>query len=199
MGGSLEAAASSFGRNLRKQRLHIMQSMLSQLNTNMSVIDMGCGNGSTLKVIRDAGFNKSIGIEYIEKGIIHAEENGFKRNIDVFKMDAKNTTYPDRAFDIVFSEGLWEHFEDPTPFIREFARISKSYIMVIQPNHFSVVGFIMKVGWELLNSKKGGVKEYSFRLEYFEQKLKELNFKLVQQKTTKFNEQAVMLFERVNK
>jgi len=197
MGGSLEAAASPLGRNLRKQRLALLVQLLSKLDKTLSAIDMGCGNGSTLSVLRSVGFSDSIGIEYTEMGIEAAEHNGFKRGLDIFQMDAKATSFPDRHFGLVFSEGLWEHFSDPTPFMDEFIRIADKYIMVIQPNHFSLVGYLMKVGWELLNSEKGGVKEYSFKLEYFTKYLKERGFNLIEIRSTLFNEQSVMLFRRV--
>lgn len=198
MGGSLEDAASPLGRNLRKQRLKIMLQMLLNIRKKVyTAIDMGCGNGSTLQVLRYAGLDASVGIEYTDKGIQAAEHNGFKRDVDIYQMDAKKTSFDDRQFDLVFSEGLWEHFEDPTPFMDEFIRISNRYIMVIQPNHFSPVGYLMKMGWEILNSEKGGVKEYSFRLEYFTEYLRKRNFKLIEIRSTRFNEQAVMLFERV--
>ena len=196
MGDSLEENASHMGKWLRKQRIQIMREMLRMLPPDLKTIDMGCGNGSTLMILRERMKN-SVGIEYTDEGLRRAKVNGFRVGVDVFKMDAKETSYSDREFGLVFSEGLWEHFEDPTPFMDEFIRIADRYIMVIQPNHFSPVGYAMKVGWELLNSEKGGVKEYSFRLEYFEKYLQERGFNLVLKRGTLFWEQAVMLFERV--
>lgn len=197
MGGSIEENASPIGRRLRKRRLEIMREMLASLDKSLSVVDLGCGNGSTLRVIREAGFKDSIGLEYTERGLEAAQTlNGFKLNRDVFMGDAGNTGYPDRSFGLVFSEGLWEHFKDPTPYMDEFIRIADRYIMVIQPNHYSLVGWLLKIGWQIFESEKGGVLEYSFRLEYFIGYLGARGFKLAQMRSTRFNEQAVILFER---
>jgi hypothetical protein len=116
--------------------------------------------------------------------------------VDVFQMDAKETVFPDRHFGLVYSEGLWEHFEDPKPYMDEFMRISGRYIMVIQPNHYSPAGWLLKKLWDMLASDKGGVVEYSFRISYFVDYLKERGFKLIQYRSTIFNEMPVLLFER---
>lgn len=197
MGASLEDNASPIGRRLRKRRLEIMREMLAPLDKGMTVVDAGSGNGSTLRVLRECGFAKSVGYEYTDGGLAAAERlNGFKVGVDIFKGDAKALPYPDRGVDMYYSEGLWEHFKDPTPFMDEAVRVADKYIMVIQPNHFSPAGFALKLGWDLLESEKGGVKEYSFRLEYFEKYLKDRGFDLVQKRSTQFNEQSVMLFKR---
>jgi hypothetical protein len=197
MGASLEENASWIGKRLRHQRLKIMREMLSQIPKNLTAIDMGCGNGSTLQVLRDAGFSNSIGIEYTELGIRAAQANGFVFNRDVFQMDAKKTPFQDRLFGLSFSEGLAEHFEDPTPFLEEQVRITDKYIMLIQPDHFSIAGYTLKVAWDLFAFEKGGVKEYSYRLQYFIDYFAEKYFKLVEKRGTQLHEQAVMLFERV--
>lgn len=196
MGASLEENASWIGKRLRKQRLQIMREMLAPLDKSLSVIDMGCGNGSTLRVLRECGFKDSIGIEYTEKGLEAAQHNGFTLNQDVFQMDAKKTKYPNREFGLNFSEGLAEHFENPTPFLDEQVRITDKYILLIQPDHFSIAGYALKILWDLLASEKGGVKEYSYRMQYFIDYFKARGFRLVEKRGTQLHEQAVMLFHR---
>jgi SAM-dependent methyltransferase len=197
MGASLEENASWIGKRLRHQRLKIMREMLSPLPKSLRAIDMGCGNGSTLRVIRESGFRDSVGIEYTELGLRAAQENGFVLNRDVFQMDAKKTTYPDRFFGLNFSEGLVEHFIDPKPFLDEQVRITDKYILLIQPDHFSIAGYALKILWDLLASEKGGVKEYSYRMQFFIDYFKGKGFRLVDKRGTQLHEQAVMLFERV--
>ena len=198
MGDSLEDNASPVGKWLRKQRLQIMREMLAPLDKSLKAIDLGCGNGSTLKVLRECGFRDSIGLEYTVKGLEAAERlNGFRVGVDVFRGDAGHTDYPDKHFGLVYSEGLWEHFENPEPYMDEFIRVSNRYIMVIQPNHYSLVGYALKIGWDLLESEKGGVKEYSFRMEFFIDYLRDHGFKLIASQHTLFDEQRVLLFERL--
>jgi len=195
-GASLEENATWVGARLRKQRLIITQKMLEPIDKTLKTIDLGCGGGRTLAVLRDCGFKDSIGIDYVIESLERCEQKGFVINKDVFLVDAKQTPYENREFGLVFSEGLWEHFKQPEPFIKEAARIADKYIMIIQPDHFTFVGFLMKIGWIIFSRNKGGVKEYSFRLEYFEDELKKYGFKLIDKGRTQFKEQAVLLFER---
>lgn len=197
MGGSLEDNASWIGKRLRRQRLKIIREMLALLPKGLKAIDMGCGNGSTLGVLRECGFRDSIGIEYTNLGLQAAQRNGYVIGKDVFQMDAKKTPYPDRHFGLNFSEGLAEHFEDPTPFLDEQARITDKYVLLIQPDHFSVVGYVLKILWDLLASEKGGVKEYSYKMQYFINYFKTRGFKLIDKRGTQLHEQAVLLFGRV--
>ena len=63
---SIEDSATWVGKRLRKKRLEITKGMLRPLDKLLPVIDMGCGGGRTLAVLRNAGFQNSIGIDYVE-------------------------------------------------------------------------------------------------------------------------------------
>jgi len=191
---TIEESASIIGKWLRRQRIKITRKMLAKLPKSLTVIDTGCGGGTTLTVIREAGFSNSIGIDFVESALKQCERKGFVVNKDVYLVDAADTKYPDRHFDILFEEGLWEHFEDPKPFMDEACRICDKWMLVIQPNHFSFVGGILHWLWKVLGA--GGVFEYSFTMEYFVDYLKNNGFVLKEKVMTMFDEQAVMLFRR---
>lgn len=193
----VDARSSPIGMWLRQKRLKILSRIFSELDSDMSVIDVGCGGGTTLVLIRKLGFKNSIGIDYVQASLDRCKALGFEQNKDVFLMDAGATTFPDQHFDIVFSEGLWEHFSDPYPYIAEAARISKRYIIVIQPEHYSPFGRLMLIGWRLFNANKGGVKEYSFRMSYFTQTLSGLGFEIVQTRSTILKEHMLLVYRRV--
>lgn len=191
---TIEDSASPIGKWLRRQRIKITIEMLGQLPSDLTVIDMGCGGGTTLTVIREAGFDNSIGIDFVESALNQCERKGFVVGKDVYLVDAANTNYPDRHFGLVFEEGLWEHFEDPKPFMDEACRICDKWMLIIQPDHFTFFGGILHWLWMVLGS--GGVLEYSFTMEYFIEYLKTKGFVLKEKGTTMLNEQAVMLFRR---
>jgi len=193
---TIEDSASPIGRWLRRQRIKIMKKMLSNIPNDLSVIDMGCGGGTTLSVIRESGFKDSVGIDFVESALNQCTKKGFVIDKDVFFMDAEKTIYPDRHFGLVFEEGLWEHFEDPEPFMKEACRICDEYMLIIQPDHTTFFGGLLHWGWMVIGS--GGVVEYTFSMEYFIDYLKEKNFELIDKRTTMLNEQAVMLFRRVD-
>jgi ubiquinone/menaquinone biosynthesis C-methylase UbiE len=193
---TLEESSSFLGILLRQKRLKILKNILKEFDHSLSVLDMGCGGGTTLIVLKDSNFKNIIGIDFTPESIEHCEKCGFVYGKDIFMEDAKQTSFPDNSFDIVFSEGLWEHFPDPRLYMAEATRLAKRYIIVIQPNHFSFFGRLMHIGWNLFSKNKGGVREYSFPLFYFSNFLKLYGFKLIASKSTILQEQTVMVFEK---
>lgn len=191
---TIEGSGSFYGKLLHQKRLVILKDLLKRFNPNSSVLDMGCGGGTTISTFKEMNFNNIIGIDFTEESMSRCEKLGLVYGKDVFLMDAKNTKFPDNSFDIVFSEGLWEHFIDPRPHMAEAARLAKKYIIVIQPDHFSFFGYLMHVGWNLFSKNKGGVYEYSFPLSYFKNFLKLYGFELIMSKSTILHEQTVMVF-----
>ena len=193
---TIEETGSFYGRLLHQRRLVILKDILSKFDARSKVLDIGCGGGSTITTFKEVGFDNIIGIDFAEESLERCEKLGLAINKNVFLMDAAHTRFLDKQFDIVFSEGLWEHFTDPRPHIAEAARLAKTYLIVIQPDHFSFFGFLMHLGWSLFSKDKGGVREYSFPLSYFTNFLKNYNFKLIESKSTLFHEQTVMVFKR---
>lgn len=196
---TLEDTASPIGKWLRRQRLEITQHLLKLIqrqegNKDLKVIDLGCGGGTTLTLIRESGLWNSIGIDYSQHALNNCIQKGFTIGSDVYLMDAKKTIYPEDHFDLVFSEGLWEHFKNPEPYIDEACRIAGKYIMIIQPDHYTLFGGLLHWAWKVFNG--GGVWEYSFPMSYFIDKLDERGYNLYMKKTTLLKEQAVMLFKK---
>lgn len=193
---SLEDSGSILGNFLRQQRFKIVRSLLKSLPKNFTVLDMGCGGGTSLQNLKQTGFTNLTGIDFTQESVTRCQQQGFIPNKNVYLMDAKQTSFPSSSFDIVFSEGLWEHFLDPRPYMAEACRLSKNYIIVIQPNHFSLFGRLMNIGWTLLGSEKGGVPEYPFTMSYFTTFLSYYNFKLIKTKSTPLNEQKILLYKK---
>lgn len=166
-----------------------------QVGKHIKIMDIGCGKGTSLSLFRQLGFRNSIGIDLSDKGLSHCKTNfNFQLGEDVFKMDARRTPYSSESFDLVFSEGLLEHFIDFTPFVQEMARLSKRHIIVIQPNHLSIEGAILKFAWLLFRKKSGGVLEYTYPISYFIKTFEYLGFRCIKKKYTFGN--VILGFER---
>lgn len=88
------------------------------------VLEVGCGRGSLSAYFADAGWDCTL-LDLSPKAIELAQKafdaNGLRASFDVG--DCLKMPYEDGSFDVVFSIGLLEHFEDITPVIREQARI----------------------------------------------------------------------------
>ena len=143
-----------------------------------------------MALLRDAGFTDIRGIDFSEDAVKRSRVKGF--TVDL--MDAKDIRYPDRCFGLYFSEGLWEHFPDPEPYIAEACRVAGEWVFVIQPDHHTVCGYLLHLGWVLLGG--GGIKEYSFPIGYYVEALRRHGFTLVARDSTALREQALLLFRR---
>jgi SAM-dependent methyltransferase len=191
---SVHESGSIIGKWLHSQRMQIIRKLLTNIPKDLSTIDIGCGAGETIELLRDIGFKNTIGIDLSPHAIEKAKNRNLLENKDIFKLDGTNTGYKDREFDFVFSEGLWEHFKEPKPFIDEACRIANKYLMIVQPDHFSFFGGLLHWGWAHFSKK--GVFEYSFRMEYFIDEVGKNGLKLIARKGTYLNEQCVLLFRR---
>lgn len=74
----------------------------------ISIIDLGCGNGRTLKFI-EAPNIKSVGVDYSEEAIKLAKENCPQNQFYCEHMT--NTGFTSNSFDAVISVGAFEHQE----------------------------------------------------------------------------------------
>ena len=91
------------------------------------VLEVGCGRGSLSAYFADNGFDCTL-LDSSESAIKAAKnvfkKSGLKAKFDVG--DAMSLPYHDGAFDIVFSIGLLEHFEDiETPIIEQMRVLCK--------------------------------------------------------------------------
>lgn len=135
------------------------------LNKNAKILDVGCGEGRTLEYFRDMNFMDIYGVDVSPDAINAAVAKGFKKNKQVFVMDGQKLKFKNKYFDVVFSEGLLEHFTDFSKFVNEMVRVSKKYVVLIQPNHFSLCGRIINFIVPLI--QKDHVKEYDYKIEDF--------------------------------
>ncbi len=96
------------------------------------VLEVGCGRGSLSAYFSDAGWDctlldlSPVAIDLARKAF---SDHGLRANFDVG--DCLNLPYPDSTFDLVFSIGLLEHFEDVERVISEQSRILTSRGMFI--------------------------------------------------------------------
>jgi len=174
----------------------VLKRVMKDLSRDINIIDVGCGQGSTLSSFREWGFLNSIGIDLSTSGLEECEKVGLKLNIDVFLMDGTTTSFPDRNFSLLFSEGTLEHYEDFMPFVKEWCRIADDKIIIIQPNHFCLYSRLIQLGWKMFRQNSGGVKELTYRLESFYDAFEKYGFEHVSTHFTTLKENAVLVFKR---
>jgi ubiquinone/menaquinone biosynthesis C-methylase UbiE len=98
-----------------------------------SVLDVGCGEGFTLKRLRKQGIgNKFTGVDSSKQAI----DLGRKENpdLDLGIGDIYNLKFKDKSFDLVISTEVLEHLEKPQKALKELTRVSRKYILLSVPN-----------------------------------------------------------------
>lgn len=181
-----------FGQRLFKQMCKSIKKLLNQisLSKNAKILDVGCGTGRTLNFFRKAGFENSLGIDISKSSMKLCNKKGLIEGKDVFIMDGSKTKFDNNEFDLVFSDGLLEHFKNFEPFVKEWCRISNKYIIIAQPNHFSL--------FTRLQRKLRGftVFEYTYKISDFEKAFNKYKFGLFDKRNFNFNEQWLLTFKK---
>lgn len=109
-----------------------LQTLTPGHNRGKRVLEVGCGRGSLSCYYADAGYSCEL-IDLSAKAIDVAkaifDHNKLKASFAVG--DANNLPYTDGSFDVVFSIGLLEHFEDiKTPLAEQVRVLNKGGIFI---------------------------------------------------------------------
>jgi 2-polyprenyl-3-methyl-5-hydroxy-6-metoxy-1,4-benzoquinol methylase len=140
------------------------------------VLEVGCGRGSLSCYFSDAGFDCTL-VDLSENAINLAKEiykkNNLKANFVVG--DANNLDLMDSSFDIIFSIGLLEHFDDIQQTLSEQIRVLDDggiWLGYIVPkykkniqNQYNWINDILE-GYNKKTSKVKVEKEEVFRSDY---------------------------------
>lgn len=185
-------------RRLNRQRQINLTRVLNniELPRDSKIIDIGCGSGSILAMLRNLGYSDSIGIDVSQNALKACNRLfGFKEGKDISLIDARRMGFPDNSFDLVFSQGMLEHFEEPPlDMVGEFCRISKKWICLFQPNQTSLFG---KVKWLWQAAGRASwEKEYHYCKQDYVSMLAKFGFSLVASGSINLQEEMWLLFTK---
>ncbi len=121
-----------------------------QIAQNSRILDIGCGQGPALDILRDKGYQSTVGITLNDEDVRICREKGH----DVRKMDQSFLEFPDNSFDFIWARHVIEHSVFPYFTLTEFSRVmalgGMLYLEVpapetschheTNPNHYSVLG-----------------------------------------------------------
>ncbi len=96
----------------------------SNFNGGKRTLEIGCGRGTLSSYFSDAGYNCTL--VDISETIIQVAKSIFKENNlkgSFLVGDTNELNFPNNSFDIIFSIGLLEHFEDISSPISEQVRV----------------------------------------------------------------------------
>ena len=105
---------------------------------NSIFLDVGCGNGEVLRLLKDQGYINGYGVEISKLFINEAKSKGLN---NVYYYDGTTLPFNDLKFDLIGSFNVLEHTFDPEMFIKsQIDKIKVKGILIIAcPNFLSVL------------------------------------------------------------
>ncbi|MBN2406074.1 MAG: class I SAM-dependent methyltransferase [Elusimicrobia bacterium] len=128
----------------RKQFLELIYKYVNQINRKrrIKLLEIGCGTAIDSYTMANMQDLECWAIDISEEAIKLAEEVGknFNNSVNLNVMDAEYTDFTDENFDIIFSQGVIEHFKDPEKIMKEQKRIlaDDGYLIIDVPQKFNI-------------------------------------------------------------
>ncbi len=104
------------------------------LDQKTKLLDVGCGNG-----FFSYYFDRicdTTGVDFSAKMLA---QNPIRQKL---LMDAGHLSFQDMAFDVVFCHALLHHVEDMDGVLQEMRRVSRKYVVVLEPNRNNPLMFL---------------------------------------------------------
>lgn len=120
--------------------------LTTRIRPGHRVLEIGCAPGKLLAFANKVLGADVAGIDYSPNGVATSKElfralgiDGDLRCEDVFQ-----TSLAPAYFDLVYSNGLIEHFDDPRPIVRKHVELARpgGRILIVVPNYGGVYGRI---------------------------------------------------------
>ncbi len=143
-------------------------------------IEVGCAPGSWMHYFHSTFGYQPEGIEYTPSGAKLTRKNliALKLKPIVWQQDLFKNNLKKANFDIVFSNGFIEHFDNPNKAIKEHIKLLKKdgYLILIVPNFSGFNYFIQKhINQDILNKHNTKI----MNLKYFYQIATKFKLKIV--------------------
>jgi len=174
------------GRLMFKSKIKVLKDLINK-HPVQTVIEVGCCLGHTMSVYSKMGLDCS-GIDISKSAVNVCRMKGLNAEL-------KNVEQETRTFDMVSSDGMLEHILHFEPLARHLMRISKKYVLLIQPNHESIVGKSLVFLAEILRSHEN-VHEYNYRIDDFISVFENNNFRIIENIPVFMDVFRVLVFEK---
>jgi 2-polyprenyl-3-methyl-5-hydroxy-6-metoxy-1,4-benzoquinol methylase len=104
-------------------------------NAKSRVLEIGCGNGNTLKYFAEMGWS-AVGLDTDANAVKAARSFG----LDIFHGDVFSANYESESFDFIYSNHVIEHVTDPEKLLAEIRRLLKpnGLCLLATPNANSI-------------------------------------------------------------
>jgi SAM-dependent methyltransferase len=136
------------------------------------VLDAGCGSGFFSNYFAKKGC-KVISLDYSKEALKLTRH--LYPKIRIIKGDMLHAPFKNESFDLIFSDGLLEHYKNPIPILTKFGKILKlkGIIATFVPNKFSY--------WILIKPFKfKEIEEFRFSLKKLIELHEKIGFKVIE-------------------
>lgn len=117
--------------DFRDDEFRKTKSILSTVDRNFKVLDVGCGYGKKIKFLKSLGFKHVLGVEINKEVILRNRENG----LNVISIEELNDN--NEIFDLIVMSHIIEHFqyEELKHFMENYLKRLKQggYLLVLTP------------------------------------------------------------------
>ena len=120
-----------------------------------SILDVGCGNGIFTHHLAQM-CPSVVGLDYSSHLLAQNPQKALVRG------DAKTLPFPTESFDVTFEANLLHHVSDRLGVIAEMARVSRNYVVLLEPNRRNPVMFGLSL---LVAEERGGLQSSVKRLQ----------------------------------
>jgi SAM-dependent methyltransferase len=114
----------------------------------MHFLEIGCAPGKILAWVAQVLRAEVAGVDYSERGLDSARHLFLGLGIvgDLRCEDIFRTTFKSASFDIVFSAGVIEHFENPSGIVQQHVRLAKpgGKVIITIPNYGGIWGRVQR-------------------------------------------------------
>ena len=115
---------------------------------DMKFIEVGFSPGVHLLWVAQALKAQVSGVDFSKNGVEQGRQlfDSVGVEADFRCEDFFNTSFPEKSFDVVYSAGFIEHFDDPKPAVISHVRLAKSggKIVILIPNYGGIYGKLQK-------------------------------------------------------
>jgi 2-polyprenyl-3-methyl-5-hydroxy-6-metoxy-1,4-benzoquinol methylase len=136
----------SFPSGLDIGTRNVLRLLRQYLRPGMRYVEIGCAPGKILSWVAREVQTSVCGIDYSPTGVSTAKWlcDGLGVPADIRCEDAMRSSFAERFFDLVFSCGLIEHFDDPAPMVAAHVRLLApgGTALIAVPNYS---GFYLKL------------------------------------------------------
>lgn len=147
------------------QRINYMKKYLGEFKSIKNTLDVGAGYGYSSFYLPS-----TTEVTDLDFSFMNLISNPMKNKIQA---SALNLPFATNSFDLVYGWSFLHHLDDPDIAVKEMARVSKKYLVLLEPNRNNPVqlgfGILHPMEHKLLNFNKKKLLSY----------LDKINFKLI--------------------